>query len=94
MQCFKHGDAIALFPGHSILQPWRKIDFSPRLQDKIWEWPGNEDGNAIEMHNRISFDFYMGLPIVASVVLAPMDKSAHVNIPYPLVRVHKNRWLE
>ena len=57
MQCFKHGDAIALFPGHSILQPWRKIDFSPRLQDKIWEWPGNEDSNAIEMHNRISFDF-------------------------------------
>ena len=48
----------------------------------------------IEMHNRISFDFYMGLPIVASVVLALMDKSAHVNIPYPLVRVHKNRWLE
>ena len=24
-----------------ILQPW-KLDFSPRLQDKIWEWLGEE----------------------------------------------------
>ena len=25
-----------------ILQLWRKLGISPRLQDKIWEWPGNE----------------------------------------------------
>ena len=25
-----------------ISQPWRKINFSPRLRDKIWEWPGDE----------------------------------------------------
>ena len=25
-----------------ISQPWRKIDFSPWLRDKIWEWPGDE----------------------------------------------------
>ena len=23
-------------------QLWRKINFSPQLQDKIWEWPGNK----------------------------------------------------
>ena len=27
---------------HFITQPWRKIGFSPLLQDKIWEWPGDE----------------------------------------------------
>ena len=25
-----------------ISQPWRKVDFSPQLRDKIWEWPGDE----------------------------------------------------
>ena len=25
-----------------ILQLWRKINFSPQLQDQIWEWPGDE----------------------------------------------------
>ena len=25
-----------------ISQPWRKIDFSPRLRDKIWVGPGDE----------------------------------------------------
>ena len=31
-----------------ISQPWRKIDFSPRLRDKIWEWPGVLHGCEIK----------------------------------------------
>ena len=35
----------SLMDGDFISQPWRKISTaarSPRLRDKIWEWPGDE----------------------------------------------------
>ena len=39
-----HVYLLASFPGHSqiLSQLWTKLEFSPQLQDKIWEWPGNE----------------------------------------------------
>ena len=39
----RRGEEVALFPGHSqILSCSHGETFSPRLRDKIWEWPGNE----------------------------------------------------
>ena len=36
-------DIPSLFPGNSqILSGSGGENFSPQLQDKIWEWPGNE----------------------------------------------------
>ena len=33
---------VASSPGHSQILSRSFPNFSPRLRDKIWEWPGNE----------------------------------------------------
>ena len=42
-----------------ISQPWRKIG-SPQLQDKIWEWPGDEarEPSSYAVHAKVSPMWY------------------------------------
>ena len=56
------GGVVALSPGPSHILSrshgeksgeglgWPSPDFSPRLQDKIWEWPRNE-ARGVVLHN-------------------------------------------
>ena len=63
---------LASSPGHS--QILSRSRFSPRLRDKIWEWPGDESsGKLLQI-----FSFHILLHFVFSVVCCNLSSLSNV----------------
>ena len=61
-----------------ILQPWRKIDFSPWLRDNVWEWPADEATNSVQ---GFTHDSGQSHPIVVSMTTNLKTLSNYRDLP-------------